>query len=80
VRFSFPFDEAQTADSVGEMISQPNLPETLIPRCMDVLSKIANGERDLIRVIVEVITELREDEEDEDNDGVSSPDLFILRN
>lgn len=43
-----------------EMIAQPNLPESLIPRCLDVLSKISNGERDLIRLIVDVVTELRE--------------------
>ena len=42
------------------MISEENLPETLIPRCLDVLSKISNGERDLIRLIVDVIVELRE--------------------
>ena len=53
------------------MISQANLQEELIPRCLDVLSKISNGERDLIRVVVDVVTELREGEEDEDMDGVS---------
>ncbi|EAL23115.1 hypothetical protein CNBA6400 [Cryptococcus deneoformans B-3501A] len=54
-----------------EMISQINLPDPLIPRCLDVLSKIANGERDLIRVIVDVVTELREGEGDEE-DALSS--------
>ncbi|TYJ51732.1 hypothetical protein B9479_007684 [Cryptococcus floricola] len=53
-----------------EMISQSNLPESLIPLCLDVLSKIANGERDLIRVVVDVVTELREGEGDEE-DGPS---------
>lgn len=47
-----------------EMISQPNLPEPLIPRCMDVLSKISTSERDLIRLIVDVVTELREGDGD----------------
>lgn len=47
-----------------EMISQPNLPEPLIPRCMDVLSKISTGEKDLIRLIVDVVTELREGDGD----------------
>ncbi|WVN89766.1 uncharacterized protein L203_104996 [Cryptococcus depauperatus CBS 7841] len=58
-----------------EMISQANLPESLIPRCLDVLSKIANGERDLIRVVVDVVTELREgygDEEDSPSLGQAS--------
>ena len=48
------------------MISQPNLPQTLVPRCLDVLTKISDGERDLIRVIVDVITELRQGEWDEE--------------
>jgi condensin complex subunit 3 len=43
----------------GEMISQRTLPETIIPLCLDVLYKISDGERDLIRVIVDVVTELR---------------------
>ncbi|OXC68612.1 hypothetical protein AYX13_02817 [Cryptococcus neoformans] len=50
-----------------EMISQINLPDPLIPRCLDVLSKISNGERDLIRVVVDVVTELREGEGDEED-------------
>ncbi|EIW69906.1 hypothetical protein TREMEDRAFT_30304 [Tremella mesenterica DSM 1558] len=49
-----------------EMLSQYNLPEVLIPRCIDVLSKIANGERDLIRVVVDVVTGLREGDGDEE--------------
>lgn len=49
------------------MISQINLPDPLIPRCLDVLSKISNGERDLIRVVVDVVTELREGEGDEED-------------
>ena len=48
------------------MLSQSNLPEQLIPKCIDVLSKIANGERDLIRVVVDVVTELREGDGDEE--------------
>lgn len=41
------------------MISQRTLPETIIPLCLDVLYKISDSERDLIRVIVDVVTELR---------------------
>lgn len=52
------------------MISQASLPQELIPRCMDVLSKISNSERDLIRVVVDVVTELREGDGEVD-DGVS---------
>ncbi|KAL7422917.1 chromosome condensation complex Condensin, subunit G [Cryptotrichosporon argae] len=53
-----------------EMISQPNLPDPLIPRCLDVLSKISNGERDLIRLIVDVVTELREGDGEVEAEGV----------
>lgn len=53
------------------MISQANLPEILIPKCMDILCKIANSERDLIRVVVDVVSELREGEGDEEIDMVS---------
>lgn len=52
------------------MISQANLPEALIPKCMDILCKIANSERDLIRVVVDVVSELREGEGDEETDMV----------
>lgn len=52
----------------GEMLSQANLPESLIPACLDVLSKISDGERDLIRVIVDVVTELRDVYEDDEMD------------
>ncbi|WWC72552.1 uncharacterized protein I206_106514 [Kwoniella pini CBS 10737] len=69
-----------------EMISQANLPEPLIPKCLDILSKIANGERDLIRVVVEVVTELREGGEDADEDEApmdsqmsSTSDRSIIR-
>lgn len=56
------------------MISQASLPQQLIPRCMDVLSKISNSERDLIRVVVDVVTELREGDGDVD-DGVRNMSL-----
>lgn len=38
---------------------------------MDILVKIANSERDLIRVIVDVVSELREGQGDEEIDAVS---------
>jgi condensin complex subunit 3 len=58
-----------------EMIAMPDLPQALIPRCLDVLKKISTSERDLIRLIVDVVTELREgdgDVEDPDSAGRSS--------
>jgi condensin complex subunit 3 len=45
---------------------------------MDILVKIANSERDLIRVIVDVVSELREGQGDEEIDAVS-PDTTIPR-
>jgi condensin complex subunit 3 len=49
-----------------EMVAQIQLPDRLIPRCMDVLLKISNGERDLIRLIVDVVTMMREGDGDEE--------------
>jgi condensin complex subunit 3 len=57
----------------GEMISQQNLPPPLIHKCMDILCKIANSERDLIRIVVDVVSELREGQGDEEIDAVSNP-------
>ena len=54
------------------MLSQPNLPEAIIPKCVDILSKLCNGERDLIRIVVDVVTELRAGEGDDDSE-VSGP-------
>ena len=45
------------------MLAHPELPPGLIERCLDVLKEIMPSERDLIRVVVEIIVELREPEE-----------------
>lgn len=42
------------------MICQESLPESLVARCLDVLRKLSSSERDLIRLIVEVVQELRD--------------------
>ena len=55
----------------GDMISQNILPEGLVARCLDVLRKLSMNERELIRVVVEVVHELR-DNMDEDDLAVSS--------
>ena len=49
------------------MLAHPQLPPGLIDRCLDVLKQIMPSERDLIRVIVEIVIELREGEEDAEN-------------
>lgn len=49
------------------MISQDSLPESLVPLCLDILRKLSSGERDLIRIVVEVIHELRDVDLNEDD-------------
>lgn len=46
------------------------LPEGLLSRCLDVLRQLSPNERDLIRVVVEIVHELR-DPTDEDESQVS---------
>ena len=53
------------------MISDGALPEGLLVRCLDVLRKLWANERDLIRVVVEVVHELR-DPAGEDEPQVST--------
>lgn len=48
-------------DVTGEMISHPSLPLNLVPACFDIFSKLATNERDFLRVVVEIVQELRED-------------------
>ena len=56
---------------VGEMISQDVLPQHLTSHCLDILRKLSSSERDLIRIVVEVIHELR-DNDNEEEDTVSA--------
>ncbi|KAI6040837.1 nuclear condensing complex subunit [Pisolithus marmoratus] len=52
---------------IRDMISQEILPESLVSRCLDILRILSPNERDLIRVVVEVVHELRDrDAADED--------------
>ena len=44
------------------MMAHPHLPDRLPDKCVAVLEKISPNEQDLIRVIVEVISELRDPE------------------
>ena len=53
---------------VRDMIGQENLPEGLVARCLDVLRVLSPSERDLIRVVVEVVHELRDEGEEEEGD------------
>ncbi|KAJ3782510.1 nuclear condensing complex subunit [Lentinula aff. detonsa] len=50
---------------VKDMLAHPHLPPGLIEYCLDVLSKILPSERELIRIVVEIIIELRDDDDAE---------------
>ena len=47
------------------MLAHPELPESLITPCIGVAGVLSINERDLIRVVVEVINELRDSEPDQ---------------
>jgi condensin complex subunit 3 len=48
------------------MISQEALPSGLVTRYLDVLRTLSSSERDLIRVVVEVVHELRDANDDDE--------------
>ena len=50
--------------------SQAILPERLLPYCLDILRKFSSSERDLIRVVVEVIHDLRDTDKEDEEEGV----------
>ncbi len=52
--------------SAGHMISQEALPSGLVTRCLDLLRTLSSSERDLIRVVVEVVHELRDANDDDE--------------
>ncbi|KAF8635423.1 hypothetical protein AX15_000413 [Amanita polypyramis BW_CC] len=54
---------------VKEMLSHPDLPSGLIDRCVDVLKVIMPNERELIRVVVEVIIDVRENDQTPESDN-----------
>ncbi|KAF8636938.1 hypothetical protein AX17_003189 [Amanita inopinata Kibby_2008] len=57
-----------------DMLSQEALPERLVTKCLDVLRELSASERDLIRVVVEIIQDLR-DPGDDDEEGNVTKDL-----
>jgi condensin complex subunit 3 len=60
----------------GDMISQETLPNNLVPRCLDVLRTLSANERDLIRVVVEVVHDLRDPNDPEEDISVSCLNNF----
>ncbi|KAG5635107.1 hypothetical protein H0H81_012436 [Sphagnurus paluster] len=60
---------------VRDMLSREELPESLLSKCLDVLRELSAGERDLIRVVVEIIHDLRDPGDDDDEeDPTRDPD------
>lgn len=58
----------------GEIIAEPSLPGSIIPVTLDVLRKLADNERDLTRVVVEIVHDIRDGDEVEDAlDGLLGP-------
>lgn len=53
---------------IREMISHPGLPQTLIEPCIDVLLKLSAGQRDFVRILVEIVQELADEDEDDEID------------
>lgn len=53
------------------MLSQEQLPESLLPKCLDVLRQLSASERDLIRVCVEIVHELRDPKEEEEEEDLN---------
>ncbi|TRM63723.1 nuclear condensing complex subunit [Schizophyllum amplum] len=47
---------------VKDMLAHPQLPPGLINHCLDVMLVIMDSERDLIRIVVEIIIDLRDEE------------------
>ena len=46
------------------------MPETLLAPCLDVMRTLSSSERDLIRIIVEIVQELRNSNDTDDDDEV----------
>ncbi|KAJ7284629.1 nuclear condensing complex subunit [Mycena rebaudengoi] len=56
---------------VRDMLTRPTLPPSLVGRCLDVLRQLSSDERDLIRVVVEIVHDLRDTGDDEDDAGAT---------
>ena len=56
--------------SVGDMLGKHDLPEMLLAPCLDLMRTLSSSERDLIRIVVETVHELRNSVDTDDNDEV----------
>lgn len=80
-RFDFFIGLCPHAQAVGNMLRAEALPEKLMAPCLDVLRTLSPSERDLIRLVVETVQELRDDAYGEDEDEappVCIPFLFVI--
>ncbi|KAL4248656.1 CND3 (condensin subunit 3) family protein [Abortiporus biennis] len=62
---------------VRDMLSQHALPSPFVSKCADVLRKLSSSERDLIRVVVEIVHELRDPDEEEELPSVNGSETGI---
>ncbi|KAG6908746.1 hypothetical protein DXG01_003450 [Tephrocybe rancida] len=53
---------------VRDILSKEITPQSLLNRCLDVLRQLSDSERDLIRVVVEIVQDLRDQARDDDED------------
>jgi condensin complex subunit 3 len=60
------------------MLAHNQLPETLIDRCLDVLTIISPSERELIRVVVEIVLELRDEDDGVGHHGDGADDSVCI--
>ncbi|KAI0674717.1 nuclear condensing complex subunit [Trametes maxima] len=67
--YSDEIGRRKTFALVRGMLAQDVLPEALLARSLDVLRAMSPNERDLIRVVVEVVHELRDADGDGEGDG-----------
>jgi condensin complex subunit 3 len=59
------------------MLAHNQLPESLIDRCLDVLTVISPSERELIRVVVEIVLELRDEDDSVGHHGDGGADNSV---
>ncbi|KAJ6460347.1 nuclear condensing complex subunit [Mycena vitilis] len=63
---------------VRDMLTRPTLPMDLVPRCLDVLRQLSSDERDLIRVVVEIIQDLRDPGDEEEDPAANQTQDTIV--
>ena len=61
------------------MLAHPQLPPGLINHCLDVILVIMDSERDLIRIVVEIVIDLRDEDAGMDDNPNSTVCLPLTR-